>query len=373
MLFYLRTDFVQLVEKGDMRASNTVNLIATGHKEGKLIAIASRDDAKTISEQEHLNSDTRQQFLKLHHNAAISVAIKKKLGIYIEVVSGDKVCDLITHSNHKTIRLSYDRIQDTDMINGTLFIGENFTELEYYRIIAERYKKEKAINNLPLYFKEQNGGGSVAAKLYEKFQKEENSLCICLTDSDSHYPRCSIGDTAKQVKDINDKNYPLSDHLILHSREIENLIPINVLKEVCTEDVNWKNGYNDIYALLKEGCFEELLFFDYKKGVSYKSYIGLTNPNRINFVNNLCAKGKFCSVKELEDLRLQNISKIGAKTAVICNVGGDVLERALNFHLENDSFPYYSSLTENQKKDWEQVGKFIVDWTCASKKYRMTV
>lgn len=249
-------------------------------------------------------------------------------------------------------------------------ICENIRDAEYYSIVAKITGSQLNMSSdLHIEYNNDTGNGSNTAQKVEARHQESDNLFLAILDSDRHFGSDNIdevptGDTVKAVERYFNENGDAilgRYYMLRYVSEIENLIPLDSVKEL-------KHNLGDIRQLSEDA----LCWYDMKKGISCKhvrkgekcqrywldQYTGNDNvTHRINDATACAADCRDCK-------RPMNIST---------NFGASLLEDILDNKKCKDILfeKNMRGLTHQQRMEWQQIGKLVIDWCCAPPKIRV--
>lgn len=160
------------------------------------------------------------------------------------------------------LKIGYRKVVQSGMLQKAIFLTENLRDAQVYFTGAEVFMvKNRLLASYQVGLDLQPGGGSTTFDLFEKLRGEEK-LFLCLIDSDKEHPRGPLGSTAKRFngsgKGLN-TGYYLE---ILPCHEIENIIPVKIVKEVLSKDFEM----GALFA--REDCDRYRKYPDYKFGLN---------------------------------------------------------------------------------------------------------
>lgn len=284
--------------------------------------------------------------------------------------------------------ISYDNIEEQDGIivlnptqykafefyQETYLITENIIDAEFYRYIFLYFVKGKGLSGLQSSFYSLMGGGATLADVMKHETLSPRHFCVAIADSDKASPQSSIGNTAQQLQKV--WNNALckrfcSVYVMQRVREIENLIPIKLLKS--------HSSYKDSYNILFQ---KEWSYYDMKCGVTVKNMFDKDTRNYW--------KGQFsdCSFEKAENLAQacpkgdeyrKAVARLDTKDAIIVDIewGNKLLYEAIHSRNGNYGNDHVlkaiedADLTEDQKSEWLAIGELMFNWTCSFKPARI--
>lgn|GEM_PF-6988277 len=111
-------------------------------------------------------------------------------------------------------------------------IAENLLDISFYKAVVSAYcDNVLKLKGIRLSVNEKHGGGATICDVIKSHIANSEGLALCLLDSDKSHPDDSLGQTAQKVLD----QVELDDYtkiINLNVREVENIIPIDVIERV---------------------------------------------------------------------------------------------------------------------------------------------
>lgn len=345
---------------------SALDLIAHSRRLGKHIVFAKREVLKFLVTCNLLSEISRRVYQKIY-NELPTLFYLKKIHFSVEVVLDD-VLELIERDNSKIIRACVKYFSDFSILTETILLSENHDDLIFYKRLASAYIKWNDIGNICIRYDARSGGGHTTARDFENLQSSRQRFCLCILDSDKKTPNLDRGDTAKSVLKINDSKQPLCDIYILNVREIENLIPSSVYREVYVDDVNKLTAINFIETIDNSPYNEIRKYLDIKEGLKlYK--ILIEEPQKefrkywLSFAQSFrdklpsecytCLDNEVCS---------QGCSK-KCQCYITFGFGNNIVKKVEDKYLNKDISIFIS---DNVRDEWEKLGSVITFWCCAS-------
>lgn len=367
MLLFLDENFVAEILNNNPSAISAVNLISLGRKHGKHMLLSDRENLKQIRDCVYINDDTKRVFTYLFENYPTFAFIKDKLSFYVKIVDGVNHMFLNQSANVNVFELSYDYIQEINIVTETIVIGENQTEINFYKFLSNYYKNNHGLNSVPVCYNPTMGGGSTTHIVYSSIQQLERNFCLCFVDSDKKHPTANVGDTLKAVKKIDDSAKLLSHLHALNSREIENLIPLSILEKVCKEDVNHKSGFDALNKIVQSKNKKDILFLDFKNGLSIRNYRKISDVTLKTFLDNLLINSDLYDRATLDEI--YNPENEPELEILIQGLGANILDRTITYLCKNElTEPEFDF--EEQQIEWTILGEKFTNWTCCGAKIR---
>lgn len=246
-------------------------------------------------------------------------------------------------------------------------LTENKHDGEFYQLIAQHYLGAHKIRGVNTRFRYVSGGGNTTAEELEGCVKQNRALTLCVVDSDQKYgrtkkfPTPTRGETLHRVQQVSrgmakEGNWPPHTVYPIAVHEVENLIPISVLKMLIEKVPEMREGVEFLEKLktVKQG--EPILYYDFKNGFPYLK----KEPQRAYWeeiwVEHLGGKQTDMPPEERNS---------DAHTPFPPVMKQKLLERSMDYIAENlDSL----TLDKYLQPQWEQLGRVLFSWGCAGER-----
>ena len=236
----------------------------------------------------------------------------------------------------------------------TFLVTENVLDARFYESVVLYYKKINGIKTAKInYLPIMGGGGSLAGVVCD-LDAMKAGVWFAIADSDKYAPNDKEKSTASTLrKDYSNLAEPWGSYYVMQMVcEIENLIPIKILKEIknCRAGFWEKDlSYYDIKCGLSFSVLYDDVVYNY-----WRTIFTGTNFARRNKEKKRC--------KDEDDYR----KAVRNDKAVVTNFGSSILKTILNgpkaFMLNEIEC---ADLTDAQKYEWESIGKMVFCWTCS--------
>lgn len=365
MLYYITEEIVRAAEKGDTRVTDILEYIAIAHSQGRHFVISSRELLVRLSKIDKYSNAKIPSIYKYilskyatYGNITSIIRLKVifvlKETPYVLKDENGRYTEIGCPINNATFDL---------LINETGLLFENIKESEFYHYINEYYKKKKTlkINNR---YHALNGGGDTTKDVLQEISNSKRRFCISFLDSDKKHPEASLGDTLNGVIKARKKNqcYYTSDYIYTDKyREIENMIPLDILEITSKDDVNWLNGVKDINAITRNE--KDVYYYDIKNGINKEKYANLKNSKEIQYIRKHIILARNISSEEFDKM----ISMDDLPNKLLFGVGNKVLQRAVNHYKQHfTEWVEDAVLPIRLENEWIKMGEEITAWTCAS-------
>jgi hypothetical protein len=147
------------------------------------------------------------------------------------------------------------------------FIAEDMNDAEFVEQIIRIYK---IVNKIDVKFVNSfnviNGGGANTPRMYDYHIKQNKNFVVCFCDSDKFSPAGNYGENARKCSRISKNTF--SKFFTTYGREIENDIPIEIIRNCFSSDVSTLKRINLLSSYENYICAKILKYADLKKGVS---------------------------------------------------------------------------------------------------------
>ncbi|WP_170468127.1 hypothetical protein [Ruegeria arenilitoris] len=245
--------------------------VARSSRCGNHIFVLQRKLAKFASEQECLADLHRAEFRKLSQAAAQNFSLLSKAAGYVEIKIGDQF-QTNTRENSWTVghrKLLHGRLLEKPR----LILEDAHSDGEVYALVLG--KGTVVGREMQIEFDACHGGGNQTfRRLREQVQAGAVSICIC--DNDMLAPGSARSETFNKAETEANKCEFVGGFFNPPYREIENLIPIEILRE-CYPRVSPKR-LDKLQKLIADQDEVEQgdclwLYFDVKEGVEGEKLI----------------------------------------------------------------------------------------------------
>ena len=355
----------------EIHINSLINL-SIAWREGKHIVTGSRETLDYIRNNAKLSPKQRGCFDHMYKDTTVHGALKSQLLRHIEAVAGLSLPELKHFGDKKTIRLPLEFFHDSETIQKTVLLTENVNDQLLYGIMLSVFMCSKNISGSYCSHEPIGGGGSTTQNPYKTYQNSMNRLCLCILDSDRKFPKGPIGNTARSVKDIDVDDKPHTELMILDSREIENLIPTKLLKEMPSQNHSFGESIVRLELIEESNSGWLRNFLDFKKGTKlgkilllghntdeYKAWKDYFDTIDLNTINKNCINSKSC---------MKNESNNNCE----CFISLPFCEGILGMSCEHlDSMSpekIMECLCKYTKPEWEKIGGLIFAWCFAGPK-----
>lgn len=307
MLIEIDKSVLDEAQKGNQLAFNVLNDLAVAQRKEHHALWC---DFKVLDKIKKLPIEKLGDSIKIYDGLSRGATTRKKL---LESVS-TKVVVTFNEQTRRENNIIYLKPSTKELFSFyiTTLLTENLNDGDIFEYIAKWYlRKYNLEHSVHCKIDKQMGGGDPLSEVYKEYaENKKDRFCLCIADSDIKIKGLSYGETYKKVYDYDKKHTPFNCACYCFEKvmEIENLIPFSIIQN----DSNYKN----IAAKLSVNT--DLAYFDFKKGSN--GFQGF---------------------------------------------GDKLLSTILRLHKDDLSKIEDHILTDNQKYEYEEIGKRVFSWCCS--------
>lgn len=368
MLYYIDESCAESLSNGDRETAEFLEQLVIHRRKCKNMLIATRKVFTKLSESKELSGFAREYYRILKNRSSEYRLIWEKVSKYYKVVSeymGDK---RIIEDGRECILLSVKEGNETDFSDNSILLVESNDDIQFYDFIGKYYLKNKGIQNMHVSFQSEIGGGNTTGMRLASIIDEGKRTCLCIADSDRMYLGAQDGGTLKKILAVTSKREQINyEFHALDMHEIENLIPVELLDNICKKIPDASEGIRFVKFLLSEDYSKKspIYYFDYKKGI----------PKKYFYLKKDCKKEEEKKFRRLEDYR-SYWRIILERYGIILNENVDELiipgicERILEHTIQYLNNKWEEDRVYDIVKDsyihetWLEIGAKIVTWGC---------
>jgi len=248
---------------------------------------------------------------------------------------------------------------DCNVLGIPKLVLEDLNDSKVYDAIIDKYRSENAvISNCEYNYQTIHGGGGRMGEVCsENYNNPVNIFAICDSDMDS--PSCTLGNTANSVKSFFEMKGIAGNMIILDLHEVENLLPIQFLKNKARPEQLPVLKFLEYSSSIKP---ESYLFFDLKE--SYK-YSDIYSAERISSTKSQYWKELFDSYDRADNSTWRIDNNSPSKTLI--NKLSSMLPHAIN-----DLGEYSGDIEPLRlKEQWDFLGSILLNWFVGSEPMRL--
>jgi hypothetical protein len=280
--------------------------------------------------------------------------IEYKIVVYLE---NEKQNGVVRLGNVWHVPLQYFSLGG--LLQSTI-LGENDLDAELFIHFARLYQYNLQLSSFLLAGRPKSGGGSGTPKVLTNYLRHEYSPCLCVTDSDKLHPRYQQSGTSRNCSRASQIRNRVVEYISLEEREIENLIPLDLLKKLIPTE-GFLREFNS-YVLDGDDFWK---YIDIKAGVSLK-WVQKRDPVTQEYWKkaavSLARRKKNCKFCKAADGKEEGNACYCSK---IEGLGNEVLQKVVAYM--EASHPKFASKLLQADTRWEKLGQIVFDFAIAPK------
>ncbi|WP_145996620.1 hypothetical protein [Stutzerimonas balearica] len=310
--------------------------IVKAHGEGKHYVWMSANTVKELSQFEGFGHFARRTLDALMSQVSESAYLYREFAFYVLVNFSDGYA--LSYQDG-VLDVGYLHFTDTAATQESTLLSENALDGDAYCWGAKTYLQIKRLNSLQVRLDIFPGGGNTTFDCFTRLDSSRRFF-VSFIDSDKEHPKAGLGATAARFNRTS-TGYARRRYLeILSCHEIENILPLQILKSVCTGKV-----VNSLVHAAEHIGFR--CFADHKAGL---------------LLSQAQAKDRLHN-----DDYWQAFDELDPET-VLCSAFGENLLR--------DCVEYMSRLSPKQSKEhvdgeldaeWIRISRLIASWGVSSR------
>lgn len=350
--------------------------LATAYQRGKCYLCGTIESINALIQYQRGLTKQIYCVVRNHHSESGSImrAVQQVFVLtYQENPSVESLPEILQDANKcRFIRIQTAISENWDLSTKCGLLTENLDDIEFYLFVAKYYCFKKRIPYQRISFHKENGGGTTTGNVLKKCVIQDKIPVLCLIDSDQKYGATkqypdtpetgdTLGCVSAKVEELKPVTniYPPFEMLPLPVHEIENLIPIQLLKKLCEGPLHhMRPGLERVIELKNVRCGEPLLYYDYKKG----SPCGGNEPHKAYWEEiRLLLGGGASSVSSSEESLLRTGL---SNSRLFPPLSTKLLKHTLSIILsdENDTLLLSLKIDEYLKDIWDDIGIHMLTW-----------
>lgn len=351
-------------ERGNPMALEMLLKLSLAIKYGKHVVFTRIRLLDRILNLTVLGENVIAQYRRVRNNYVAIGSLVRKIDFKAVVLISGNNC-----RTRKRILINATTADKLEVYEESHLLTENLQDGEFFEFLVKEYVKTLG-SSAPICYMPQMGGGNTIAKVYKMEIDRGQHFCVAILDSDKKFPTASYGETCKALKkEDNDKYlgdpasnghyaYNCSYYVMNELRELENLIPIGILKTMNNVknmplmQMNFDMSYHD----MKDG----LLAYKIAEG-AYQKYLDCLfsfDSKIVDYVD-FCAdyRKNCCSGRE-------DYEKQCGRWRLVEGLGSKIMEQVMQNAKNELSSNNFSSLSNSQQHEWTMIGKKVFEWCC---------
>lgn len=240
-------------------------------------------------------------------------------------------------------------------------LAEHIIDAKIYMEAAHHYSLHKKTRGFTVSGKPGGGGG---ASIPQEFQNtlENKNLCLAIVDSDENWPNRPPTPVERKCKEIADASEGYGEAFRLPARELENMIPLKILKEIFAR----ANGYHAVDSLEKilENDVEGWRCADIKQGIKLSTFRAMNNASPEYSFYAKYFKEAACDIFNIE-------AQGGSSDEFLLRSIGNCGEPFLNWLQLRSKHAAFQLFHDHWKEYWLSLGEKVFSWCCAEEVIRL--
>ena len=332
--------------------------LAIARREGKHAVIANRRTFRSIKDHQDISEHARGVYSHLEDQATQILEYTSFVNTYIELNAFQYEITIENSHGKKIIRVPPRFFEDSESIQKTILLCEDLRDTNWYKALGEVAKIWKGTKGICIKFEPRSGGGTGIKNEYLRLQAERHRICLCILDGDLEYPEDTPGNTASSVQSCHDNSYDLIDFIIINSREIENLLPYQVLGELIGGNPQRSQAFEVLEKLQGTEFSQARLFIDLKNGILTSkilqrdcSQYWRKIAESIESVKHSCLNNWECSQPS------------SCSCYVVLGFGEHLLDNSISWLDQNGGPPKLAKIVDDIiRPEYERIGQEIFSW-----------
>lgn len=250
-------------------------------------------------------------------------------------------------------------------------LSENRRDCNFYHAIGSMYAKKRFSKQVKVKLEHLSGAGSECITEYGlKFDNDK--FCICIVDNDKKHPDKGEGETSSHFKRVDRIIRNTTEIYVLDVREVESLIPANILLNVITDKklgygASSISHYDQIVALEAQSNNTFRQYFDHKEGLTLKEAFILDSSHGAFWVPYFSKMSGY-NIKPCKAAQIcVNTTQRGECESCIkiSGLGDKILKNSIP-ELQKAHLPKLEErFTPPLKENFDIIGHKIISWGCS--------
>ena len=367
MIFEIDESCVLALEAQNTRCIAFLEELALNRRKGFNIILADRSILSRLSININLSIMTRMIYKKICNHIVEMKSLIELSDIYCKVVADNSSMHIEKINDTKVIVLNVEEISYLSFPSKVKLISENLEDIQLYKKMGDYYKIKNGIVSCNIMFEEICGSGDSTADILDNILARKDAFCFCVVDSDKKYGDSTCGDTMKKVQRIEkvySKTNDLFQIIYLEVHEVENLIPLSVIRKVIIKKCLSEETAHFLEFLVKNYGKDNnpILFFDIKKGLPCEKFILDNNTDRSIDIYNKSEKYRryWEPIISNYGINLEGFHQ----PKVMDEVCAKILADSIKIMDSYNNKELIESVDEYIANYWDDIGKAIYSWGC---------
>lgn len=372
MLFYISEEIVTQAENKNYDVIRILDDLATSVFYGRHMLYSMPLLLKRLLSITFFANKTQQVFRHFYSHYSDFGSLIDKITTHVYFQLEGEISILNKEGCISKIVIPIKLVEDDSIFTSTILLFENKKDSLLYDIVLRYYKRIFGLSSCAHKYIANTGGGDCTNEAYKGLIDQKN-ICLCIADSDKKHPTASKGETYSKLSTVEKKNKWLLCKLVCleNCREIENMIPFGILKDVVNSEPHLRSVYA-IHEKFQNVNSSAFLFLDLKDGFKVSSYKAIKKKNiqYLSFIENLLIASNVSTKEDFENYDKMDDDKNSRSQKIYDGFGEKITHKAAAFINENNIRLEDSMFLDKQKEEWLMIGRHLIDWTCSSQPIR---
>jgi len=326
---------IKILDVIDLSSDRTGKLLAIenllkAHAEGKHRLWMPVPAIKSLSKCDEIGVFSLRVLDELFGHSTEERQLHRDFLFFVQVDFFDKY---ILEFKENIIRVGYQHFADSAATQEAVLLTENELDGDAYLWGAKNYLDSKQIG-VGLAIDVQSGGGNTTYNRFSRLNSGKRFFA-CIVDSDRDHPSASLGSTARRFNAVTSGFADRRYLEILPCHEIENIIPVAVVREVAG-------------AQIKDHCIFDQKYSSYRLFIDHKEGLTLGQARQID---RLHGGNYFSEFDDFDD-----------EFELCPRLGSGLLELCLGFMSSLSRRKSMKYVDEAIDKEWIRLSKIVASW-----------
>lgn len=231
MWIELADDLPETFETPNLEICSVLEAVASASFHGRHLLYGSSKTLKWLGEQDisgPAKAAAARAYSRVAEHGALRACISKRVIIRSTGMHVEKCADGWQVPIRTLIGVPF---QESELL------AENLRDGEVFRLSAKHYRRNAKIGGVGITLSLRNGGGNEIAPCFRATVAERRALVLTITDSDLDHPKATSGLSSRTCGQIADTAQWICEHVELPCREVENLLPLNLVEDSILADL----------------------------------------------------------------------------------------------------------------------------------------
>ncbi len=249
-------------------------------------------------------------------------------------------------------------------------LGENTRDAELFRVAAMQHGA-LVRTGVSIQIDVGSGGGADTPRVLATEITAKRRFVLCITDSDKVCPTAPQNHTSSECTRISSSNDWITTHVALNEREVENLLPTNLVEDVILA-LSPSDLDERLEALKRIAAKNDKAwaFFDLKEGTSLNAMFGACSKFWTEFREHpVCRNGS--NTKCIDEGKCLAESRDACKCLIAPPLGHKIVDHVIAYLAKQSTHASAKrSSTSSNAARWGEIGALVCEWGAATPKLR---